>query len=80
MKVNIQLRPVSTCVLYVLVYGGSQIQFAFIKNIAKRGHNCVLLGAATGSPILFSFQLPVCNARPIDIMDIIYIYNMCSYA
>ena len=28
------------------------------------------------APILFSFQLPVCNARPIDI----YIYNMHSYA
>ena len=26
--------------------------------------------------ILFSFQLPVCYARPIYI----YIYNMCSYA
>ena len=31
-------------------------------------------GAA--APILFSFRLPVCYARPIYI----YIYNMCSYA
>ena len=31
-------------------------------------------GAA--APILFSFRLPVCNARPIDR----YIYNMYSYA
>ena len=31
------------------------------------------LGAAA---ILFSFRLPVCNARPIDR----YIYNMYSYA
>ena len=33
--------------------------------------------------ILFSFPLPVCNARPIDIYLILYnisIYNMCSYA
>ena len=27
-------------------------------------------------PILFSFGLPVCNARPIYIYIYIYIYNM----
>ena len=32
------------------------------------------------APILFSFRLPVCNARPIDIYIYIYIYNMHSYA
>ena len=49
MKVNIWLNPVSTCVLYVLVYGGSQIQFAFIKNIAKQGHNCFLFFTEIGN-------------------------------
>ena len=28
------------------------------------------------APILFSFGLPVCNARPIYIYIYIYIYNM----
>ena len=38
------------------------------------GHfcTCKLLGTAAAAPILFSFGLPVCNARPIYI----YIYNM----
>ena len=37
---------VKSCInlfLYVLMYGGSQIQFVFIKNIAKCGHNYCLL-------------------------------------
>ena len=29
------------------------------------------------APILFSFRLPVCNARPIDIYIYIYIYIIC---
>ena len=28
------------------------------------------------APILFSFGLPVCNARPIYIYIYIYVYNM----
>ena len=32
------------------------------------------------APILFSFRLPVCYARPIDRYIYRYIYNMCFHA
>ena len=62
----------------------------FIKSVYPDGHCFVqdndpkhcsqlarqFLGAPQAAPILFSFRLPVCNARPIYI----YIYNMHSYA
>ena len=41
--------------------------------------SCMDSGLVVFSPysILFSFRLPVCNARPIDRLDI---YNMHPYA
>ena len=45
-----------------------------IKPIRREGPT-PFLGAVCGSPILFSFRLPVCNARYIYIY--IYIYIIC---